>query len=59
MAAKIGAKRIRVARWYFSKQKSQFGYVSEGLGMEKKSIYSMFIWNTLRPFGTFYGHLEI
>jgi hypothetical protein len=26
---------------------------------EKKLIYSMAIWNKLRPFGIFYGHLVI
>jgi hypothetical protein len=30
----------------------------EGLGM-KKWVYAKDIWNTLRPFGIFYGHLVI
>jgi hypothetical protein len=41
----------------FSNQKSKFGYILEGLGI-KKLVYFMAIWNILRPFGIFYGHLE-
>jgi hypothetical protein len=29
----------RVARWYIFKQKYQFGFILEGLGMEKVGIF--------------------
>jgi hypothetical protein len=37
------------------------GKFFEGLGMKKAGIptYSWAIWNILRSFGTFYGHLVI
>jgi hypothetical protein len=47
----------------FSKQKSQFGKVLEGLAMEDVGIfcghlvYFMAIWQILRLFGIFYGYL--
>jgi hypothetical protein len=46
----------RVARWYISKPNipiwENFGGFWNGKG-------SVVIWNILRPFGTFYGHLVI
>jgi hypothetical protein len=43
----------------FSYQKSKFGYILESLGMKKVGMYSMAIWNILRPFGILYSHLII
>jgi hypothetical protein len=42
----------------FSNQKSQFGYILEGLGMENVGIPTYFraICNILRPFDVCYGH---
>jgi hypothetical protein len=53
----------RVARWYILNQKSHFGKILEGLGMEGVGkfyghlVYFMAIWYILWPFGIFYGHL--
>jgi hypothetical protein len=44
--------------YLFSYQKSHFGYILEGLGMENASVlYGN--WNILLKFGIFYGHLVI
>jgi hypothetical protein len=40
----------------FSNQKSQYGYILEGRGMETVGSF-MTIWNILRPFGKFIGSL--
>jgi hypothetical protein len=37
----------------FSYQKSEFGYILNGLGMENSGI------GILRPFGVFYGHMVV
>jgi hypothetical protein len=39
---------------FFSDQKSQFGYIREGLGMENVDIYSGHL-EYLRPLGTYVG----
>jgi hypothetical protein len=41
----------------FSYQKSQFGYILEGLGMQNVGIFYD-KWNILQPFGIFYCPLE-
>jgi hypothetical protein len=40
----------------FSTQKSQFGYIVDGLGMENVVIF-IIIWNILWLFGIIYGSL--
>jgi hypothetical protein len=44
---------------YFQTKNPSLGKFLEGLGSRKRMIYSMAIWNILRPFGIFYGHLVI
>jgi hypothetical protein len=55
----------RAARWYvyIAYQKSQFGFILEGLGLKNVGIfyghlgYFMVIWYVLWPFGIFCGYL--
>jgi hypothetical protein len=44
--------------WTFGMFCGNLVYFMEGLGM-KKMVYSMVMWNILRPFGVFKGHLII
>jgi hypothetical protein len=41
-----------------SDQKFKFGYILEGHEKENVLVYFIVIWNILRPFGIFKGHLE-
>jgi hypothetical protein len=48
----------RVARWFFSDQKSKFGCSTEGLAMEDYVwCFFMDLWSILRPFDIFHDHL--
>jgi hypothetical protein len=62
LARNSGLKRVSLAGLpdgLFSNQKSQFGYILEGLKLENVYIicghseYFTGIWDILRPFGTF------
>jgi hypothetical protein len=51
--------RVRVARWFvFQTKNPNLAKFLRALE-RKKLVYSMAIWNILRPFGIAYGHLVI